>query len=121
MGINQVAERFQLLSGVDDGKLQKWMPLISESASYVKSLLKPDVKEEKYGDLLSSAAGTYAYYKWSLYSNSGDIKQFKAGDITVTENSGNNNQNSLVLWKQSLDEIAHLTKNNSFFFEGVLA
>lgn len=121
MGINQVTERFKLLSGVDGEELLKWMPLINESDSYVKSLLKPDVKEENYSDLLSSAAGTYAYYKWSLYSNSGDIKQFKAGDITITENSSDTNDNALVLWKQSLDEIAHLTRDNSFFFEGVLA
>lgn len=122
MGINKAAERFMLLSGIEEEELLRWMPVVVDAVEYVKSLLKSGVNAEDNSDLLSSAAGTYAYYKWSIYNNSSDIKSFKAGDITVTEDSTKtNSNNALKLWRQCLDEISFLTKDSKFFFEGVLA
>ena len=43
MGINEVAKKFLLLSGIDESELSKYLPLIRESIAYVKSILKEAV------------------------------------------------------------------------------
>lgn len=120
MGINEVAKKFLLLSGVDESELSKYLPLIRESIAYVKSILKEEVDVKENSALLTSACGTYAYYKWSLFYSQGDVSYFKAGDLTVSKSSESKvTQRAYSLWKESLKEIAKFTKSSDFYFKGV--
>lgn len=120
MGINEVAKKFLLLSGIDESELSKYLPLIRESIAYVKSILKEEVDVKENSALLTSACGTYAYYKWSLFYSQGDVSYFKAGDLTVSKSSESKvTQRAYSLWKESLKEIARFTKSSDFYFKGV--
>lgn len=120
MGINEVAKKFQLLSGIDESELSKYLPLIRESIAYVKSILKEEVDVKENSTLLTSACGTYAYYKWSLFYSQSDVSYFKAGDLTVSKSSESKvTQRAYSLWKESLKEIARFTKSSDFYFKGV--
>lgn len=120
MGINEVAKKFLLLSGIDESELSKYLPLIRESIAYVKSILKEEVDVKENSALLTSACGTYAYYKWSLFYSQGDVSYFKAGDLTVSKSSESKvTQRAYSLWKESLKEIAGFTKSSDFYFKGV--
>lgn len=120
MGINEVASKFLLLTGIDESELSKYLPLIRESIAYVKSILKDNVDVKENSLLLSSACGTYAYYKWSLYFSESDVSYFKAGDLTVSKNNESSvTEKAYSLWKESLKEISSLTKSNDFYFKGV--
>lgn len=120
MGINEVAKKFLLLSGVDESEISKYLPLIRESIAYVKSILKEEVDVKENSALLTSACGTYAYYKWSLFYSQGDVSYFKAGDLTVSKSSESKvTQRAYSLWKESLKEIAKFTKSSDFYFKGV--
>ena len=120
MGINEVAKKFLLLSGIDESELSKYLPLIRESIAYVKSILKEEVDVKENSTLLTSACGTYAYYKWSLFYNQSDVSYFKAGDLTVSKSSESKvTERAYSLWKESLKEIAKFTKSSDFYFKGV--
>lgn len=120
MGINEVAKKFLLLSGIDESELSKYLPLIRESIAYVKSILKEEVDVKENSTLLTSACGTYAYYKWSLFYSQGDVSYFKAGDLTVSKSSESKvTEMAYSLWKESLKEIARFTKSSDFYFKGV--
>ena len=120
MGINEVAKKCLLLSGVDESELSKYLPLIRESIAYVKSILKEEVDVKENSALLTSACGTYAYYKWSLFYSQSDVSYFKAGDLTVSKSSESKvTQRAYSLWKESLKEIARFTKSSDFYFKGV--
>ena len=120
MGINEVAKKFLLLSGIDESELSKYLPLIRESIAYVKSILKEEVDVKENSALLTSACGTYAYYKWSLFYSQSDVSYFKAGDLTVSKsNESKVTQRAYSLWKESLKEIARFTKSSDFYFKGV--
>lgn len=120
MGINEVAKKFLLLSGIDESELSKYLPLIRESIAYVKSILKEEVDVKENSALLTSACGTYAYYKWSLFYSQSDVSYFKAGDLTVSKSSESKvAQRAYSLWKESLKEIARFTKSSDFYFKGV--
>lgn len=120
MGINEVAKKFLLLSGVDESEISKYLPLIRESIAYVKSILKEEVDVKENSALLTSACGTYAYYKWSLFYSQGDVSYFKAGDLTVSKSSESKvTERAYSLWKESLKEIAGFTKSSDFYFKGV--
>ena len=120
MGINEVAKKFLLLSGVDESELSKYLPLIRESIAYVKSILKEEVDVKENSALLTSACGTYAYYKWSLFYSQSDVSYFKAGDLTVSKSSESKvTQRAYSLWKESLKEIARFTNSSDFYFKGV--
>ena len=120
MGINEVAKKFLLLSGIDESELSKYLPLIRESIAYVKSILKEEVDVKENSTLLTSACGTYAYYKWSLFYSQSDVSYFKAGDLTVSKSSESKvTERAYSLWKGSLKEIARFTKSSDFYFKGV--
>ena len=120
MGISEVAKKFLLLSGIDESELSKYLPLIRESIAYVKSILKEEVDVKENSALLTSACGTYAYYKWSLFYSQSDVSYFKAGDLTVSKSSESKvTQRAYSLWKESLKEIARFTKSSDFYFKGV--
>lgn len=120
MGINEVAKKFLLLSGIDESELSKYLPLIRESIAYVKSILKEEVDVKENSTLLTSACGTYAYYKWSLFYSQSDVSYFKAGDLTFSKSSESKvTERAYSLWKESLKEIARFTKSSDFYFKGV--
>ena len=120
MGINEVAKKFLLLSGIDESELSKYLPLIRESIAYVKSILKEEVDVKENSTLLTSACGTYAYYKWSLFYSQSDVSYFKAGDLTVSKSSESKvTERAYSLWKERLKEIARFTKSSDFYFKGV--
>ena len=120
MGINEVAKKFLLLSGIDESELSKYLPLIRESIAYVKSILKEEVDVKENSALLTSACGTYAYYKWSLFYSQSDVSYFKAGDLTVSKSSESKvTERAYSLLKESLKEIARFTKSSDFYFKGV--
>ena len=121
MNINQICERFTLLTGISEDELSKWMPLIYDAEKYVKSILKDDVDEQRHNVVLSSAVGTYAYYKWCMYCNGNNSSSFKAGDLTISEdNSYVSLERAENLWKECKKEMAPLTVCDSFFFKGVV-
>lgn len=120
MGINQICERFTLLTGISEDELPRWMPLIYDAQEYVKSILK-DTADNQHQSVLATAVGTYAYYKWSIIQCANSTSSFKVGDVSVSDSKNSVSvERAELLWKECLKEIAPLTTSQSFYFKGVV-
>lgn len=120
MNINQICERFILLTGISDDEISKWLPLIYDAQEYINSLIKEDTDVQRFSEMLSSAVGTYSYYKWCLVNSGNTSSTFKAGDLTITEGSTSSSvEKALRLWDECKKEIAPYLKSDNFYFKGV--
>lgn len=120
MNLNHVIKRFQLLSGLSGEEVSKWLPVCRDAMDYIESRTRKDVELCRNSRRLSHAAAVFAYYKYTLYSNSDNYQRFTAADITITR-SGNTVQQAKNLWLEEQQGISDLlvSDNNDFIFKRI--
>ena len=80
MSLNEIIERFTLVSGLDMREVSRYLPILSDCMLMF---------EEKAGDGLTEAqrarlghaCAVYAYYRICMMIRDGGMKSFKAGDV----------------------------------------
>ena len=115
ISIDKVVEGFKVLAGEDnatDGYI-----FCRTAAGTVNSWLDSRKELSKYGEEISYAAATIAYYRFIL-KNSGDNDTIKAGDITVTDNSEKSVAFAEKLMKDAIKSIEPYLQSKRFAFIG---
>lgn len=106
----------------EDGTI---LALCKSSLREIESMLKADA--DLSDARISAAAAANAYYKLSLRrsfsSEKEEITNFKAGDVSITQNTANNGKLILEkaekLYNSALERLIPLCKDNGFAFENV--
>lgn len=83
MNLNDIIERFTMVSGLSMGEVSRYLPLIADCKAYF---------EERIGGGLSGvqqrraahACAVYAYYRVCMLMRDGGAGSFKAGDVQIT-------------------------------------
>lgn len=100
------------------------LALCKSSLKETESLLKADA--DHADARISAAAAANAYYKLALKrsfsSEKDEISSFKAGDVSITQNTSDNSKmldKAEKLYHSSLQNLIPLCKDNGFAFENV--
>lgn len=120
MRLNEVINRFSLVSGLEPSEVTKWTPVCVDAMNEIKRKVLPGVLEDEGNVLrLSACAGVLAYYRYCMYKNGDKTKQFTAGAVSVTmENS--DTEKAQKLWefeRKSVEDL--LTSTEDFCFRRV--
>ena len=120
MRLNEVINRFSLVSGLEPSEVTKWTPVCVDAMNEIKRKVLPGVLEDEGNVLrLSACAGVLAYYRYCMYKNGDRTKQFTAGAVSVTmENS--DTEKAQKLWefeRRSVEDL--LTSTEDFCFRRV--
>ncbi|MGN0452773.1 MAG: hypothetical protein ACI4GZ_03120 [Ruminococcus sp.] len=121
MRLNEVINRFALISDLSAEEVSKWTPVCIDAYEELNSmLLSPKSADESLSRKFSSCAGALAYYKYCLYSSQ-NVKSLTAGSMSVTVND-DTVEKAKVLWETERESIAqHLKGDSSFCFKRVRA
>ena len=116
MRLNEVINRFSLVSGLEPSEITKWTPVCVDAMNEIKSKALPGILENEDVLRLSACAGVLAYYRYCLYKNGDRTKRFTAGSVSVTmENT--DAQRAHKLWefeRKSVEELLVSTEDFCF-------
>lgn len=117
MRLNEVINRFSLVSGLEPSEVTKWTPVCIDAMNEIKSKALPEALENEADMLrLSACAGALAYYRYCMYKNEDRTKQFTAGAVSVTmENT--NTEKAHKLWefeRKSVEDLLVSTEDFCF-------
>lgn len=108
MRLNEVINRFSLVSGLEPDEVSKWIPVCIDAMNELKGKLLPDVLDKEENVLrLSACAGVLAYYKYCLYQQGRDVKSFTAGSVSIAM-SEFDPQKARKLWELERASVADL-------------
>lgn len=100
------------------------LALCKSSLKEIEAMLKADA--DRADARISAAAAANAYYKLSLKRSFSTEKEeftsFKAGDVSITQNTADNSkmlENAQKLYESSLRNLIPLCKDNGFAFENI--
>lgn len=119
----EVLDVLQQLAELDEDECQAAIPLCRLSLEEIQAQLRPDADPSDFR--IISAAAAQAFYSLCVKrgsSSSGEITSFKAGDLSVTK--GSENQEKQINYAKSIrdDAMLRLTPlliDNGFFFSKV--
>ncbi len=120
MRLNEVINRFALVSGLEPSEVTRWTPLCVDAMNELRGKLIPDaLKKEENVLRLSACAGVLAYYKYCLYKEGEGIKSFTAGAVSVTH-SELDGEKARKLWEFERESVADLLESfEDFCFRSV--
>ncbi len=85
MRLNEVINRFALVSGLEPCEVSKWIPVCIDAMNELKGKLIPNALDSEENILrISACAGVLAYYRYCLYRSGSEAKSFTAGAVSVT-------------------------------------
>lgn len=114
MRLNDVINRFTLVSGLEGTEVSKWTVLCVDAMQELLGQLLPGAEDsEAKGIRLSNAAGVLAYYKYCLYSNGG-VKSFAAGSVSVTV-SDDTVERARLMWEKERAAVSDLLVSSDGF------
>lgn len=119
MRLNEVIDRFALISGLPADEVSIWTPVCVDAMCEVEAkALDTAVKDERTSRKLSNLAGVLAYYKYCLYSYR-NVQRFEAGSVSVTI-SGETLEFAKKLWEEEKNSAVDCLKaEGDFFFKRV--
>ena len=120
MRLNEVINRFSLVSGLEPSEVTRWTPVCIDAMNEIKSKATPDALEREDALMrLSACAGVLAYYRYCMYKNEDRTKRFTAGAVSVTmENT--DTEKAQKLWefeRKSVEDL--LVSTEGFCFRQV--
>lgn len=82
MNLNEIIERFTLVSGLKMNEVSRYLPLIADCKGLFEERVT-DVLSEARQRRLAHACAVYAYYRICLLLRDGGLDSFKAGDVQM--------------------------------------
>lgn len=122
MNLEEIIERFKIISGVLEGDTAKCVPFCEDSMNEIVLSLKKGVNPNtsENSRRLNVAAAVLAFYKYSLCKASVDsTAAFTAGEIRIRTDSEANIKNAYRMWREARKSIMDLLEDTEFVFERV--
>lgn len=119
MRLNEVIDRFALISGLGADEVSIWTPVCVDAMCEVEAkAVDTCLNDERASRRLSNLAGVLAYYKYCLYSYR-SIQRFEAGSVSVTI-SDETLESAKKLWEEEKKSAGeYLKAEGDFFFKRV--
>lgn len=119
MRLNDVINRFALISGLEPREVSKWTVLCVDAVQYLRQriLSEADLCEANVMRLCNAAAAL-AYYKYTLYSPSAAVRSFSAATVTVSMGEDEKHR-AKTLWEEEQALVSDLVRTEDFCFKGV--
>ncbi len=117
MGLDNALYKFKLLTGFDDAQAEKWIPIIKDAISYVKSMVDTNRLTEEQISAVEKSAGVYAFYQYIAGVESRE-SSFSAGDVRVSYNNSRVGY-AKSLWESELCRLKSMGDNSDFLFKRV--
>lgn len=119
----EVKEYLGHLTEIEESEQEKMLELCRASLREIEAMLKPDA--DRNDVRIASAAASLAFYKITIknsFSSSEDITSFKAGDVSITQDTGGSSkqlERAEKLYSEALKSIIPLCTDNGFAFENI--
>lgn len=119
----EVKEYLGHLTEIEESEQEKTLELCRASLREIEAMLKPDA--DRNDVRIASAAASLAFYKITIknsFSSSEDITSFKAGDVSITQDTGGSSkqlERAEKLYSEALKSIIPLCTDNGFAFENI--
>ena len=120
MRLNDVIQRFTLISGLKPEQVSVWTALCIDACEQIKRMVLPTVEINDTNRMrLANCAAAFAYYKFSFYAQDADVRSFTAGSVNVNM-AHTVMERAEKIWKQELADAADIIETPSdFSFKGV--
>lgn len=119
----EVKEYLGHLTEIEESEQENILELCKASLREIEAMLKVDA--DRNDARIASAAASLAFYKMSLkrsFSSSEEITSFKAGDVSITQDTGGSSkqlERAEKLYSEALKGIIPLCTDNGFAFENI--
>ncbi len=120
MRLNEVINRFALVSGLEPHEVSMWTPVCIDAMLQIKSkALKEALSDEESVLRLCALAGVLAYCKYCLYMEREEVKSFTAGSVSITK-AQSDTKKACELWEFEKNCAKDLLScDDDFCFRGV--
>jgi hypothetical protein len=109
MSLNEVIERFTLVSGMEMTETSRFLPLILDCYETFTDHLRGELDASQQRRA-AHACAVYAYYRMCLIPQDDGISSFKAGDLSIT--AGDRLAGAQRLWDEERAAAADLVDFN---------
>ena len=82
MNLNDIIERFTLVSGLTMNETSRYLPLLTDCKAYFEEHLRGELSGSQQ-KRAAHACAVYAYYRVCLLVRDGGFETFKAGDVQI--------------------------------------
>lgn len=113
--VNDIADKFAALAGIDKNDVFKWYPLCLKCLREIQSFLKEGITDEADLVRVEDAAAVLSFYHYVLVMAARESKSFSAGDVSVTHND-KACQYAEKLWLDTKESISDLIEDELFSF-----
>ena len=120
MSLNDIIERFTLVSGLEMNEVSRFLPLLIDCKEYFEERMA-DGLSDSHRRRLAHACAVYAYYRVCLTRTEGACSSIKAGDLQLTGPSrGELRDAARDLWREEREAVAGMVDlEDGFAFRSV--
>ena len=119
MSLNEIMERFTLVSGLGMQEVSRYLPIVKDCKEYLESRIRGELSDAD-SRRAAYACAVYAYCRISLIGRFEELSSFKAGDVQMQINTSSAAQQ---LWEEvrgSVSDIIDLSDlSGEFAFRSV--
>lgn len=115
MDIDEIMERFALMVGLSEEEAAKWKPFCQDALVRILAQCREEVDPAEQSEALCAAVSAFAYYRYTLCTGLEDDVDFTAGNVRIAKKQNRSDQ-AKALWEEERDQIAHLLRDESFYF-----
>lgn len=119
MELEEIVQRFSLLAGLTPEQAAPWHLLCNDALLRIQSQCRETTEAAEQSGLLCAAASALAFYWYMLGQDAGCSDSFTAGEVKLGASHGADAAKQL--WLDARSQIAHLLRDEGFFFTAVTA
>ncbi len=117
MSLNEIIERFTLVSGFERKEISRYLPVIIDCKEYFEERLFRELTASERRRVIHACA-VYAYWRISRMGRDFGVGSFKAGDVQLV--MGENSDAVDQLWEEEKIAVADLVGlDDGFLFRAV--
>ena len=120
MNLNDIIDRFTLVSGLEMRDASRYLPIIIDCKTYIEERLTAELSPAQQ-KRAAHACAVYAYYKLCMTLRDGDFDYFKAGELQLSSKDAADIRISAEhLWDEERRNIADIADfDGGFAFRSV--
>ncbi len=117
MSLNEIIERFTLVSGYERKEISRYLPVIVDCKEYFEERVSRELTISEHRRLVHACA-VYAYYRVSRLGALTGVSNFKAGDVQLVMDEDNDTAEKL--WQEEKSAVADIVNfDDDFAFKAV--
>ena len=113
MRLNEIIERFKLVSGFGMKDVSRYLPVITDCRQYFEAII-PELSEAELRRV-EHACAVYAFYRISQMGRTDDLRSFKVGDVQMNvEAIGEAAEKLWIAERESISDIVDISGGFAF-------